>query len=214
MTASPLRASRRLITTLPLALLTASCGGLFSNAPVRQLYRSNPTFAFAANLPHSGAQFGVATPTAPAGLDTARIALSRAPETLDYYADAEWTDSVPFLVRTALVEGFEKSATLPAVGPASLGFRADFELETAIADFTAIYPAANGPPRVLVRLDVKLLRLPERRIAAQVSISREADAASNALPEIVRAFDAALGGAVEQIVTWTVGNPALAERRR
>ncbi len=55
---------------------------------------------------------------------------------------------------------------------------------------------------------------PLPRSAAQMSVSREAKAAATALPEIVRAFDSALGGAVEEIVTWTLRNPALSERRR
>ena len=121
---------------------------------------------------------------------------------------------MPFLVQTALVEGFEKSAAVPAVGPESLGIRADFVLETAIGDFQAIYDSPDGAPRIVIRLNAKLVRIPERRIIAQTSVSREAKAAATALPEIVRAFDSALGGAVEEIVTSTIRNPALSERRR
>jgi cholesterol transport system auxiliary component len=213
MTAHSPRFQCCLIAILSLVPLLAGCGGLLSDVPKRQLYRVTPTPAFAAGLPHVGAQLLVAAPTAPAGLDTARIALSRAPVLLDYFADAEWTDRVPFLVQTALVEGFEKSAAIPAVGPESLGLRSDFILDTAIGDFEAIYDSPNGPPRILVKLNAKLVRTLERRIVAQISVSREANAAANALPEIVRAFDAALGGAIQEIVTWTVSNRALSERR-
>jgi cholesterol transport system auxiliary component len=152
-------------------------------------------------------------PVAPAGLDTERIALSRAPVSLDYFADAQWADRLPFIVQTALVDGFEKSAAIPAVGPESLGVRADFVLEIAIGDFQAVYDSPDGPPRIVVTFNAKLVRLPERRIAAEVSVRREAKATGNSLPEIVRAFDQALGGAVEEIVTWTVSNPVLSERR-
>jgi cholesterol transport system auxiliary component len=201
-----------LIAILSLVPLLASCG-LLSAAPTRQIYRTDPSFAFAAPLPHVATQLVVALPSAPAGLDTERIALSRAPVSLDYFADAQWTDRVPFLLQTALVDGFEKSAAIPAVGPESLGVRGDFVLETAIGDFEAIYDSPDGAPRVVVRVNTKLVRLPERRIVAQMSVSREAKAAANALPEIVRAFDQALGGAVAEIVGWTLGNRALSERR-
>ena len=80
---------------------------------------------------------------------------------------------VPFLVQTALVEGFEKSAAVPAVGPESLGLRADFILDVAIGDFEAIYDSPDGSPRVVVKLNAKLIRIPERRIVAQMSVSRE-----------------------------------------
>jgi len=204
--------ARGLIGILSLVPLLAGCG-LLSAAPTRQIYRTDPSFAFAAPLPHVAAQLVVALPSAPAGLDSERIALSRAPVSLDYFADAQWTDRVPFLVQTALVDGFEKSAAIPAVGPESLGVRGDFVLETAIGDFEAIYDSPDGAPRVVVRVNTKLVRLPERRIVAQTSVTREAKAAANTLPEIVRAFDQALGGAVEEIAGWTLGNRALSERR-
>ena len=214
MTAHPPRFPCWLIAILPLVLMLAGCGGLLSGPPDRQLYRVSPKFAFAPGLPHVAAQLLVATPTAPAGLDTARIALSRAPVTLNYFADAQWTDRAPFLIQTALVDGFEKSAAIPAVGPDSGGLRADFVLETTIRDFEAIYDSPDGPPRISVGLNAKLVRMPDRKIVAQLSVSREANAAANAVPDIVRAFDAALGGAITEIVTWTVGNRALAEPRR
>jgi ABC-type uncharacterized transport system auxiliary subunit len=34
------------------------------------------------------------------------------------------------------------------------------------------------------------------------------------MADIVRAFDAALGGAAQDVVVWTVANPALSERPR
>ncbi len=206
--------AHRLIAILMLIPLLAGCGGILSAVPERQIYRTSPTPAFAALLPRSAAQLLVAVPTAPAGLDTERIALSRAAVSLEYFAGAQWADRVPFLVQTAIVEGFEKSAAIPAVGPESLGVRADFVLEVAIGDFQAIYDSPDGAPRIVIRLNAKLVRIPERRIIAQMSVSREAKAAATALPEIVRAFDSALGGAVEEIVTWTLRNPALSERRR
>jgi ABC-type uncharacterized transport system auxiliary subunit len=64
-----------------------------------------------------------------------------------------------------------------------------------------------------VALDVKLVRMPARRIVAQSSVNRDAKASANAVPEVVAAFDSALGGAVTQVVTWTLGNHALSERR-
>jgi cholesterol transport system auxiliary component len=206
MTARP----QRFAILLLVAAGLAGCGGLLSDAPKRELYRVSPKFAFPAGLPHVGAQLLVATPTAPAGLDTERISLSRSSVSLDYFADAQWADRVPYLVQTSLVEGFEKSAAIPAVGPDRGGLRADFVLETAIGDFAAIYDSPNGPPRVSVRLTAQLVRMPERKIVAQTSVTREVNAAANAVPEIVRAFETALSGAIGEVVTWTLRNPALA----
>ena len=212
MTAHPQRFPSSVILILLLATVLAGCGGLLTDPPKRELFRVSPKFTFAGGLPHVAAQLLVATPTAPAGLDTERIALSRSPVSLDYFADVQWADRVPYLIQTSLVEGFEKSAAILAVGPDRGGLRADFVIETAIGDFAAIYDSPNAAPRISVRLTAKLVRMPERKIIAQLAVSREANAAANAVPDIVRAFDAALGGAIEEIVTWTVTNRALSER--
>src|SRR5690242_511192 len=116
--------SRCLAVAAVLPLL-AGCGGLLTDAPQRQLYRTTPAFTFPPGLPRVGSQLLVAAPTAPAGLDTRRIALSRAPVSLDYYAGVEWTDRAPFLVQDALVEGFQKSGALPAVAADRGGLHAD-----------------------------------------------------------------------------------------
>lgn len=199
---------RRLAAAL-LMLLLAGCGGLLPEPPKRQVYRTTPAFSFPAGLPHARAQLLVAAPTAPAALDSRRIALSRTPQSFDYYAEAEWADRAPFMVQAALVEAFEKSGTLSGVAPEGLGLRADFVLETALRDFEAAYDSPDAPPRVIVRLDPKLVRLPELRIVAQSSVAGEARATANSVPEIVQAFDTALAQAGQQVVGWTVGNPVL-----
>jgi cholesterol transport system auxiliary component len=213
MTTHFLPLSCRLLVVLLLAPLMAGCGGLLSDTPKRQIYRTNPAFAFATPVPHAGAQLLVAVPIAAAGLDTERIALSRAPVSLDYFADAQWPDRLPFIVQTAFVDGFEKSAALPSVGPESLGVITDFVLDVTISDFQAVYDSPDGLPRVVAKFNAKLVRMPERRIAGEVSVTRDAKATANTMPDIVHAFDQALGGAVEEIVTWTARNRALSERR-
>jgi len=209
------RSSCRLSPWLAIGVLTvlAGCGGILSEPPQRKLYQLKAPISFAAPQRHSPAQLLLALPNAPAGLDTERIALSRSPMSLDYFADAQWADRAPLLVQTALLDAFEKSGAVPAVGRDSAGLRADLILETDLRDFTAIYDSPTGPPRVTVGFNIKLIKIPERKIIAQKSVSRQQPAAADTIPEIVRAFDVALGGAVEEAVRWTVGSPALSRSR-
>jgi|HubBroStandDraft_6_1064221.scaffolds.fasta_scaffold374318_2 cholesterol transport system auxiliary component len=194
------------------AVLCGSCG-ILSEAPKRQLYRADPTVNFAAPLPKTAAQLLVTVPNAPAGLDTARIALSRSAVSLDYFADAEWTDRAPLLVQSAIIESFEKSEAVPAVGRDNAGLRADFILQTDIRDFSAAYDSPTEPPLVSVVVHMELITIPEHRIVAQRSIARRQRAVANSVPEVVRAFDSALGGVVEEVVRWAVTNTALSGRR-
>jgi cholesterol transport system auxiliary component len=202
----------RILVATALLWTLAACGGLFPSPPERQLYRPQPSFAFPAGLPHAGVTLAVGTPSAASGLDTRRIALANTPIALNYYADAEWVDSVPFVVRSALVEGFEASGAVAAVGPVTLGAHADVVLETAIRDFEARYSDPHRPPQVEVVLDLKLIALPQRRIIAARLVRGAAPAAENNVPSIVAAFNTALGQAVDNAVAWTVTNPALSER--
>jgi cholesterol transport system auxiliary component len=207
------RPPRWLWLWLAVVVVLASCGGILSEPPQRKLYQLKAPVTFAAPSRHSSAQLLLALPNAPAGLDTERIALSRSPMSIDYFADAQWTDRAPLLVQTALLDGFEKSGAVPAVGRDSAGLRADFILETDLRDFVANYDSPNGPPRVTVAFNVKLIKIPERKIIALKSVTRQQPAAADTIPEIVRAFDAALGGAVEEAVKWAVGQPALSSAR-
>ena len=202
-----------LIALAALLPLLAACGGLLSGPPQRDLYRLNPAIAFPPGLPQVKAQLLVAIPSAPSGLDTARIALSRSPVSLDYYANAEWTDRAPFLVQAALVEGFQKSAAVPAVAAESGGLRADLLLDTAIRDFQAMYDSPNAAPRVVVALDARLVQMPSRKIVAHTVVRRAARAAANTLDAVVQAYDAALGEAAVDLVRWTVSDPALSAGR-
>lgn len=205
---------RQAIAVIALFPLLAACGGILPKPAQREVYRSAPAFAFSGPLRHVAAQLAVATPTTNGGLDTKRIALSRSPVSLDYFADAEWTDRAPLLVQAALVDGFAKSGAVSAVAGDAYDTHADWVVTTDIRDFEAVYDSPNATPHVKVTLDVQLIRLPERRIAARTVITRKAAVASNAMPDIVKGFDTALGGAAQDLVTWVATNPALSAKRR
>ena len=67
------------------------------------------------DLPRVDWQLIIETPVAAAGLNTSRIALQRSPVTLEYYANANWTDVAPLMVQTLLIESFENSGKIVAV---------------------------------------------------------------------------------------------------
>lgn len=198
---------------LCVAMLLAGCGGLLPKAPERPLYRLNP--AVAVTPPRRvPALLVVATPTAAAGLDTSRIALTRSPVSVDYFADGEWIDRPPFLIKEALIERFQKSGAFAGVSTEGLGLNADYILNTDIRDFTAIYDLPDGAPLVRVTLAAQLITMPGRDIAAATSVTREARAAANDLPAIVQAFDRASGDAIGDLIAWAAGNRAVSQRRR
>jgi cholesterol transport system auxiliary component len=198
-------------------LAVAGCAKMFAETP-RPLFRLNAPAMAAASLPHTNAQIVVVAPYAPEGLELRRIAVVRASNGLDYLADGDWADRTPSMVRAVLVEAFENSKAVAAVGPDILDLRADFAIEGDLRHFEAVYDspagAASGAPTVWVALAVKLVKIPEHKILGQTVVSAREPAAANATPQIVAAFNAAMGSVAQQVVTWTLTNPALSTPRR
>ena len=208
----PGRVSRRFVPSV-LILALAGCSGLFGGNQPAQLYRVTPTSTFPANLPHRSVQILIDVPLSPAGLDSSRIALTRSAVSIDYYADSEWTERVPLLVQTALLESFENSKSIIAIDRESAGLRADFILKTELRHFEAVYDSPNGAPEIWVSINVRLADPTERDIIAQTSFERGQRAVANNIPDIILAFDEALGAVLKDIVVWTATNPALSTRR-
>ncbi|HWE06920.1 MAG TPA: ABC-type transport auxiliary lipoprotein family protein [Rhizomicrobium sp.] len=186
-------------------LALAGCGSLLGpSSPPLQLYRLRPAFP-AAGGPFVSWQLAVARPSAPQSLDTERIALMRG-ALMDYYADAQWSDSVPRLVQSLLVEAFERSGRILAVAAESGGVHGDYTLECEIRDFDAQYATDNGAPTVIVAIEAKLLG-PQGKVVASLEAKQAEPASANSVPSVVAAFDQAIAATLTQIVTWALGAP-------
>jgi cholesterol transport system auxiliary component len=213
MTAPAARSSRRWLAGA-IALWSAGCASLLGLPPPPHLYRVTPQSSYPANLPHLPTQLLVDVPLAPSGLDSSRIALSRSAVSIDYFADSEWTERVPLLVQTALLESFENSGAIAAIDRESIGLRADFILKTEMRHFEAQYDPPNAAPEAWVAIIARLVNPAGRDIVAHASFERRERAAANDIGQIVLAFDKALGAVMADIVVWTVRNPALSAKRR
>lgn len=193
---------------LALAVILASAVGgcaLPGSGDPAQLYVLSPKNSFPADLPKVEWQLAVETPIAAAGYNTARIALQRTPLTLDYFADAAWSDVAPSMVQTLIVESFENTGRIVGVSRESVTLRPDYVLRTELREFQAEYhPEAQRPPLVRVRLVALLIRMPDRAIVASQSFERTERAAGPDMKAITAAFDEALGGVLKRLVEWTL----------
>jgi len=177
-----------------------------------QLYTLTPKSTFSGDLPTVDWQMIVERPIAAAGLNSQKIALQRSPVTLDYFARANWTDTAPQLVQTLLIESFENSGKIRAVTRESTSLRPDYVLQTELREFQAEYTSPSQPPTVRVRLNAKLIRLPDRTIIGNQTVERTWPAAKADMENIVLAFDEALGKVMKQIVEWALVTPGTTAR--
>ncbi len=197
----------RFLSSIALLWALSACTGIIpgTGEPLK-LYTLTPKSTYGTDLPKVEWQLVVETPVAPAGINTNRIALSHSPITLDYFAGATWTDSAPAMVQTLLVESFENTGRIVAVGRESVGLRADYVLKIELREFQAEYASPEAPPIVHIRVISKLVRMPMREIVASHMTEQKAQAAANTLDAVVAAFDEALGPVLKEIVTWTLSS--------
>lgn len=192
------------VTALAFTALTGACANVLPGVgPPPRLFRLSPKSTFPEGLATVDWQLVVEPPLAPAGLATTRIALHRAAVELEYYARANWTDLAPAMIQTLVVESFENSNRIVAVGRESLGLRADFVLKMELREFQSEYPD-SGPPNAHVRLNAKLVKMPQRTIIGSESFEAKVAASADRIEDIIGAFDEALGKSLKELVVWTL----------
>lgn len=194
----------RAAAALPLVALAAGCQvPVPGQGPPPVLFRLTPKSTFSEDLPEVTWQLVLEVPVANAGLSTTRVALQRTPTQLEYYARSSWTDRAPQMIQTLMIESFENSKRIVAVGRESVGLRADFVLKTDLREFQAEY-FAGSRPSVRVAINAKLVQLPRRTIIGSQSFESVAEARKDTMPEIIEAFDEALGKVLKDLVEWTL----------
>lgn len=167
-------------------------------------YRLTPKSTFSPDLPTVGWQLVVDPPVANAGLSQLRIALMRNPVQVEYYARANWTDRAPDMLQTLIIESFDNSDRIVAVGRELIGLRADFLLKTELREFQAEYFHENPMPHAHVAFTARLVAMPRRDIVGNQSFEALVAAETDAIDDIVVAFDTALGSVLKRLVGWTL----------
>lgn len=169
-----------------------------------QIYVLMRKTTFPPDLPSVSRQLLVDTPVAPAEIDTTRVALTRSPTTIDYFANAVWSDRAPAMVQSLLIESFEQTGKIVSVARDSAVLRADYILMPELRRFEARYENGDAPPTVLVRLLVRLIKMPERAIIGDEIAEGREPAARNSMDAIIEAYNEALGSVMKRLVTWTL----------
>ncbi len=193
-----------LLFGVPLLGLVSACQlQVPGQGPPPRLYRLTPKSTFNPDLPTVEWQLLVESPVVQAGLNTTRVALQRGPTQFEYYARASWTDRAPVMVQTLILESFENTDRIVAVGREALGLRANFVLKVELREFQAEYIAAEAPA-VRVLINAKLVQMPRRAIVGSERFEHVATAEADRLELIVEAFDDALGKVLRDLVEWTL----------
>lgn len=190
---------------LALSVVAAGCGQLIPQGPAADLYNLTPKSTFPQNLPTVDWQLVVEEPIAAGGLDTDRIALRPSPTELKYFAGSRWAERAPRMVQTLLVESFENTGRIMAVGRQVIGLRSDFNLKTELREFQAEYfEGTQAPPQIRVRINAKIVAQPRQAIVGSKTFEALVESEANNVGAIVEGFDQALGEVLKDLVSWVL----------
>ena len=202
-----------MIRLFPLVLALVSLGACSGLGTLRQaskpndLYLLTPKSTFSSSLPRVQKQIVVQEPTATAAVNTDQIAIQPTPLQVQYLPRARWVDRAPLIVQALLVESYENSGKVAAVGRSTVGLRADYVIVPDLREFQGLVVAgADGSSaiRVEVRMNIKIIDEFEDKIIASDSFREYVIAASDETPDLVKAFDEALGKTMRDAVEWSV----------
>lgn len=185
----------------------AGLGTLKQASKPNDLYLLTPKSTFASSLPRIQMQIVVEEPTATAAVNTDQIAVQPTPLQVQYLPRARWVDRAPLIVQALLVESYENSGKVAAVGRSTVGLRADYIIVPDLREFQGIVTAEtenSKTVRVDVRMNIKIVDAYEDKIIASSSFQENVVSASDQTPDLVNAFDLALGRAMRDSVEWSV----------
>lgn len=137
-------------------------------------------------------------------LDSPRIAVRPEPNRLQVYKGAVWADNTPDLLETALVEGFEDSGRITALGRVGSNARGDFGLFLELRAFETVY--TDGRPEAVIEAQALLIRFRGRKPGVVVA-QRFRQAVPGAAPELdamVDSFSRALSTMSTEVVGWAL----------
>lgn len=185
----------------------ASISTLNSASRPTDLYLLTPKSTFDPGLPRLRQQIVVDEPTATAAVNNDRIAVQPSPLQVQYLPGARWVDRAPVFIQALLIESYENTGKVGAVGSSSVGLRADYIIVTDVREFQARVPfdgPADSPLQVHVRLNIKVVDAGLDQIIASRSFEEFEPTVSDKAADIAAAFDEALGDALRDSVEWSI----------
>jgi len=143
--------------------------------------------------------FAIPEPTAVLMLDTQRLLLSPAKD-LPGFAEAQWADSIPRLLRARLIESFENYDIGHAPLRVTDGVQVDHQL---VIDVRRFQVATEGEASAEIGLSARILDSNGKVVAARLfQQSQKLDKLEP--PAAVAAFNEAFGRLARELIGWSV----------
>lgn len=154
----------------------------------------------AADWPTVQWSLSIERPRSDALRDSTRVLVHVPPSEMRVYPRVSWLEPVPDLLQSVLLQAFEDSGRITAVGRAGTQ-RSRYRLHLELRRFEAVEQATGLEADVEVH--AKLILNRNGQIVAAARFRRTA-AAGDQAPDLVNAFQATLAGLAREVVGWTL----------
>lgn len=191
--------ARRVSAIAAVALMLGACTSMLKDAPVATYDLSAPD-SFSGRAAARKGVLAIEEPTAIQTVDSNRM-VAREGGAVSYVPAAQWTDRLPSLVQTRMVQAFENAGRIGSVGRSQDRLAADYQLITDIRAFEIDVGSGN---QARVEIAAKIVDRTGRVRSGRVF---EASAPAGAVngPSASAALDRALSQVLVDMVGWAGG---------
>lgn len=190
-------ATTRLATLAFAALAVSGCASL--SQPPRTFDLAAPRSP-AETRSASRSQILISEPTAVKTLDSQQIAILPTPLTVEYVAESQWSDRLPRLVQLRLLQAFQNTGRIGAVGVPGQGLAIDYQIVTEIRRFEISLETSSA----VVEISVKALNDRNGVVRASQTFTSSVPLQAGGNEAYVLALNAAFARVSDDIVAWTL----------
>lgn len=192
-----LRARPAVMALIPLvAIVLSGCG----------TGATNDTFGLSAAPVVDGPaatnrQILVPESTALKALDSEQVVIRLSGSEIQYLANSQWSDRLPKMVQSKLVQAFENTGKVGGVGKPGEGLAIDFQVITDIRAFEIV---TDGPDRAVVEIFAKILNDRNGSVKAQKAFRAEVPVSGTGGANFIAGLDSAFADVSAELVGWVL----------
>lgn len=145
-------------------------------------------------------QLVINEPSAIRSLETDRIMVKPGPAQITYYKDAAWGDRLPRLMQARMVEAFQNTGLVSAVGSRADRLDADIELATEVRAFHV--ELDGGQAKAVAQLYVKVIDGKDGRMIASRGFASSAPTSATDVNQMVLSLNESFDKVLRDVVPW------------
>lgn len=191
----------RLAGAVGVAGLLAACAA--GGGPPTAIYDlSARATGFEGKGGRSSIQLLIPEPMALKAYNSDSIAVRPSPLAISYFQGVLWADRLPRMVQSKVLQSFENSRRVKAVGLPGEGLLINYQV---LLEIRAFELRTDGQARAYIEMAAKILNDSNGGVIANKVFIAEVPVSSDQPAKAVAGLDAALKQVLDELVAWTIG---------